>query len=78
MSKRLYLSVKLISLGQIIPSLHYGTNSHYWWRVKNDSLIKEGVFLYPIRIGWQTLFEQNNKCFYMHITEGHEHNKIEP
>ncbi|CAG8458528.1 6386_t:CDS:10 [Scutellospora calospora] len=78
MSKRPYLSVKLISLGQIIPNIHYGTNSHYWWRVKNDSLIEEGIFLYPVRIGWQTLFEQNNKRFYMHITEGHKHNEIEP
>ncbi|CAG8555501.1 7214_t:CDS:2, partial [Dentiscutata heterogama] len=41
-------------------------------------LIEEGVFLYPIQIGWQTLFEQNNKHFYMHITEGHEHNEIKP
>ncbi|CAG8522053.1 14985_t:CDS:2, partial [Gigaspora rosea] len=56
MSKRPHLSIKLISLGQIMPS----------------------IFLYPIRIGWQTVFEQNNKWFYMHITEGHESSETEP
>ncbi|CAG8719201.1 19026_t:CDS:2, partial [Gigaspora rosea] len=56
MSKRPHLSIKLISLGQIMPS----------------------IFLYPIRIGWQTVFEQNNKRFYMHITEGHESSETEP
>ncbi|RIB22475.1 hypothetical protein C2G38_2173859 [Gigaspora rosea] len=40
-------------------------------------LISLGIFLYPIRIGWQTVFEQNNKRFYMHIT-GHESSEAEP
>ncbi|CAG8853927.1 28402_t:CDS:1, partial [Gigaspora margarita] len=78
MSKRPFLSINLISLGQIIPSVHYGVNSHNWWMVKDDSLTEEGVFLYPIRIGWQTIFEQNNRRFYMHITEGNELNEMEP
>ncbi|CAG8790494.1 18278_t:CDS:1, partial [Gigaspora rosea] len=78
MSKRPFLSINLISLGQIIPSVHYGVNSHNWWMVKDDSLTEEGVFLYPIRIGWQTVFEQNNRRFYMHITEGNELNEMEP
>ncbi|CAG8448960.1 336_t:CDS:10 [Scutellospora calospora] len=45
--------------------------------VKDDSLIEKGVFLYPIQISWQTVFEQNNRRFYMHIIEGNELNEME-
>ncbi|CAG8584350.1 1212_t:CDS:2 [Diversispora eburnea] len=37
-----------------------------------------GTFLYPIRVGWQTVFKQNKRQFYMHITEGHETNETQP
>jgi hypothetical protein len=29
-------------------------------------------------VGWQTVIEQNNKHFYMHITEGNENSEIQP
>ncbi|CAG8838378.1 29398_t:CDS:2, partial [Gigaspora margarita] len=29
-------------------------------------------------VGWQTVFEQNNRRFYIYITEGHELSEIEP
>ncbi|CAG8776755.1 45766_t:CDS:2 [Gigaspora margarita] len=45
---------------------------------RNNSSVEEGVFLFPIRVGWQTVFEQNNRRFYIHITEGHELSEIEP
>ncbi|RHZ59139.1 hypothetical protein Glove_365g252 [Diversispora epigaea] len=40
-------------------------------------LICLGAFLYPTRIYWQTVFEQNKRRFYMHITEGHETNETQ-
>ncbi|RHZ82504.1 hypothetical protein Glove_109g387 [Diversispora epigaea] len=57
------------------------------WDIENYRMVKTisqytkvciGAFLYPIRIGWQTVFEQNKRQFYMHITEGHETNETQP
>ncbi|CAG8507840.1 12872_t:CDS:2, partial [Gigaspora margarita] len=38
----------------------------------------EETLLFPICVGWQTTFIQNNKKFYMHITEGNELNEKQP
>ncbi|CAJ0855347.1 993_t:CDS:2, partial [Entrophospora sp. SA101] len=40
----------------------------------NDSekTIKEGVLLYPRRVGWETSIEQNGRQYYTCITEGNE------
>ncbi|RHZ63157.1 hypothetical protein Glove_332g31 [Diversispora epigaea] len=63
---------------EIIPRLHYGKNSHDWWIHRNNYDFVKGIFLYPIRVGWQIIFEENNRQFYMHITEGHETSEIQP
>src|SRR3954466_3800230 len=78
MNKRLTLDVKLVSAGQIISQLHYGVNSREWWIMRGDSNPEEGALLYPIRVGWQTVIEQNNRRFYMHITEENENSEILP
>ena len=46
--------------------------------MRGDSKLEDGVFLYPIRVGWETVIEQNNRYFYMHITEGNENSEILP
>ncbi|PKY61570.1 hypothetical protein RhiirA4_486726 [Rhizophagus irregularis] len=78
MNKRPILDVKLVSVGQIVPRLHYGEYSREWWIMRGNINPEEGALLYPIRVGWQTVIEQNNRCFYMHITEGNENNEILP
>ncbi|CAG8568067.1 2372_t:CDS:2 [Gigaspora rosea] len=76
MSKRPKLEVKLISLGQIIPQLHYGVYFRDWWTIRED--YNEETLLFPIRVGWQTTFIQNDRKFYVHITEGNELNEKQP
>ena len=78
MNKQPYLNVKLVSVGQIVSRLHYGVNSREWWIMRGDSKPEEGVFLYPIRVGWETVIEQNSRYFYMHITEGNENSEVLP
>ena len=78
MNKQPKLDIKLVSIGQIVPRLHYEVNSREWWIMRGDSKLEEGVFLYPIRVGWETVIEQNNRYFYMHITEGNENSEILP
>ncbi|CAJ0834151.1 2629_t:CDS:1, partial [Entrophospora sp. SA101] len=72
MSKRPNLIVNLVSIGHIASHLHYGINSKEWWNVKNDSDPKIGALLYPKRVGWETYIEQNNRKFYLQITERDE------
>jgi hypothetical protein len=45
---------------------------------RGDSNPKEVTLLYPIHVGWQTVIEQNNRRFYMHITEKNENSEILP
>ncbi|CAI2184558.1 17417_t:CDS:2 [Funneliformis geosporum] len=78
MNKQPKLDVKLVSIGQIVSRFHYGVNSRKWWIMRGDSNLEEGVFLYPIRVGCKTVIEQNNRYFYMHITERNESNEILP
>nr|CAG8640467.1 12107_t:CDS:2 [Entrophospora candida] len=78
MSKRPNLIVNLVSIGHIASHLHYGINSKEWWNVKNDSDPKIGALLYPKRVGWETYIEQNNRKFYLQITERDENGEILP
>jgi len=78
MSKRPTFGVKLVSVGQILPRLHYGVNSREWWIMRGDSNPENGTLLYPIRVGWQTVIQQNDRHFYMHITEGNEDSEVLP
>jgi len=78
MSKRPQLNVKLISLGAIIPRLHYGVNICKWWTTRSEKDFEKGVYLYPIRVGWQTVLEINNKYFYTQVLEGNEKYENQP
>ena len=46
------LKVKLVSLGSIIPHLHYGPEICDWWTTHDDKNLENGVLLFPIRVGW--------------------------
>ena len=78
MNKRPQLNVKLISLGSIIPRLHYGINICSWWITRGKKDLEKGVRLYPIRVGWQTVLEMNDKNFYTQILEGNEKHENYP
>ena len=78
MSKRPQLNVKLISLGAIISRLHYGVNICKWWTTRSEKDFEKGVYLYPIRVGWQTVLEINNKYFYTQVLEGNEKYENQP
>ncbi|CAG8755328.1 13926_t:CDS:1, partial [Dentiscutata erythropus] len=71
-NKRPQLNIKLISLGAIIPRLHYGIDICNWWTTWGEKDLEKGVYLYPIRVGWQTVLEINNKNFYTQVLEGNE------
>ncbi|CAG8721344.1 21483_t:CDS:2, partial [Racocetra persica] len=77
MSKHPKLEIELVSFGQIVPQLHYSVYFRYWWTIREDYSNKE-ILLFPIHVGWQTVFTQNNKKFYMHITEGNEYDEKQP
>ena len=78
MSKRPSLNVKLISCGAIIPRLHYGVDICKWWTTRGEKDLEDGVYLYPIRVGWQTVLEINNKYFYTQVLEGNEKHENQP
>ncbi|CAG8854290.1 25803_t:CDS:1, partial [Gigaspora margarita] len=63
-NKRPQLNIKLISLGAIISRLHYGIDICSWWTTRGKKELENGVYLYPIHVGWQTVLEISNKNFY--------------
>ena len=63
MSKRQIVNVKLIATGSILPDLHYGINAIHWWTMRGDVDLTNGVFLYPICVGWQTVIEATSKRY---------------
>jgi hypothetical protein len=72
------LKIKLVSLGSIIPRLHYGPEICDWWTTHGDKNLENGVLLFPIRVGWQTVLEINNKSFYTQVQEGNESHENRP
>src|SRR3954464_12109341 len=78
MSKRPVVNVKLIAIGSILPSLHYGINAIHWWAMRGDVDLNNGTFLYPIRVGWQTVIETTSKRYYTQVLEGNKDHKLLP
>ncbi|RIA82370.1 hypothetical protein C1645_835461 [Glomus cerebriforme] len=39
---------------------------------------EKDVYLYPIRVGWQTVLEINDKCFYTQVLEGNKKYENQP
>jgi hypothetical protein len=72
MSKRPLLHVQIISLGAIIPRLHYEVDICKWWTTRGERDFEKDVLLYPIHVGWQTILEINSKYFYTQVLEGNE------
>ena len=69
MTKRQQATPRLVSIGSIVPRLHYGTFSREWWfNIKN---VKE---LYPIRIDMSIITELNGIQFYLKVVEGNKNN----
>jgi len=78
MSKRPIFNVKIIAIGSILPNLHYGVNAIHWWVVRGDVDLINGTFLYPIRVGWQTVIEIASKRYYTQVLEGNKDHKLLP
>ncbi|CAG8651670.1 9443_t:CDS:2 [Gigaspora margarita] len=66
-NKQPQLNIKLISLGAIISRLYYG-----------EKELENRVYLYSIRVGWQTVLEISNKNFYTQVLEGNEKHEHQP
>ncbi|GBB91846.1 hypothetical protein RclHR1_19260002 [Rhizophagus clarus] len=67
------LRVTLINPGSIVPELHYGPYSFYWWIISN-----ENKTLFPIRLGQQTKVLLNEVDFVLTIQTGSGSNKLMP
>ncbi|CAB4436885.1 unnamed protein product [Rhizophagus irregularis] len=67
------LRVTLIKPGTIVPELHYGPYSFYWWIISN-----ENETLFPIRLGQQTKVCLNEVDFILTIQTGSVNNKLMP
>ncbi|CAB4470170.1 unnamed protein product [Rhizophagus irregularis] len=67
------LRVTLIKPGTIVPELHYGPYSFYWWIISN-----ENETLFPIRLGQQTKVCLNKVDFILTIQTGSGNNKLMP
>ncbi|CAH1764374.1 15_t:CDS:2, partial [Entrophospora sp. SA101] len=78
MSKRQIVNTKLIASGSILPSLHYGVNAIHWWTMRDGVDLTNGAFLYPIRVGWQTVIEVTSKRYYTQVLEGNKDHKLLP
>ncbi|CAG8736752.1 18631_t:CDS:2, partial [Dentiscutata erythropus] len=46
--------------------------------MRGEKELKNGVYLYPIRVGWQTVLEISNKNFYTQVLEGNEKHEHQP
>src|SRR4051812_25289679 len=67
------LRVTLIKPGTIVPELHYGPYSFYWWIISNEN---ETLFL--IRLGQQTKVCLNEVDSILTIQTGSSNNKLMP
>ncbi|RIB16888.1 hypothetical protein C2G38_2188818 [Gigaspora rosea] len=67
--------VILISSGNIVQELHFGSFSRNWWLSRpNDN--SSCLLLYPIRIGMKTLTTINNKDFIIPVVQ--KNNEFKP
>jgi hypothetical protein len=57
------LRVTLIKPGAIVPELHYGPYSFYWWVISNENT-------FPIRLGQQTKTQLNEADFVLTVQTG--------
>ncbi|CAG8789177.1 692_t:CDS:1, partial [Gigaspora margarita] len=69
MTKRKNYKTILISIGKIVPEIHYGAFSREWWITIEKNLNNQTTMLFPIRIGMKTLVELNSHEFFINILE---------
>ncbi|CAB4416348.1 unnamed protein product [Rhizophagus irregularis] len=67
------LRVTLTKQGSIVPELHYGPYSFYWWVTLN-----ENNTIFPIRLGQQTKVQLNKVDFILTIQTGFGNTKLMP
>src|ERR1700722_1616454 len=67
------LRVTLMKPGFIVPELHYGPYSFYWWITSN-----ENNTTFPIRLGQQTKVQLNEVDFVLTIRTGSGNTKLMP
>ena len=66
MSKGHYTSGNLVTIGTLIPELHYGPFLRDWWYF-SDSESENGVYPIPLRLGFQVALKLNQKYFTVKI-----------
>ncbi|RIB06040.1 hypothetical protein C2G38_2218079 [Gigaspora rosea] len=69
MTKRKNYKTTLISIGKIVPEIHYGAFSREWWITIEKDSNNQATMLFPIRIGMKTLVELNGHEFFIKVLE---------
>jgi hypothetical protein len=78
MSKKRHFASKLLGIGLISPTLHYGTFARYWWEtVSLNSKDKNKVFTIPFRLYMCVSCNLNGKDFIITVLQNNE-NEYKP
>lgn len=67
MSKGHFTPGKLVSIGTLVPELHYGPFSRDWWHYSDPQIQGSDIYAIPIRLGFQVALKLNQKHFIIRI-----------
>ncbi|PKC53833.1 hypothetical protein RhiirA1_509026 [Rhizophagus irregularis] len=78
MSKKRHFTLKLLGIGLIFPTLHYGIFAQNWWKtVSLNSKDKNIVFTVPFRLYMHVSCNLNGKDFIITVLQNNE-NEYKP
>ncbi|PKK56676.1 hypothetical protein RhiirC2_430094, partial [Rhizophagus irregularis] len=55
MSKGHFTPGKLVTIGNLVPELHYGPFSRDWWYYSDSQIQDSNTYAIPIRLGFQLI-----------------------
>ncbi len=72
MSKRHFTPGKLVTIGNLVPELHYGPFLRDWWYYSDFQTQDSSIYAIPIRLGFQVALKLNQKHFIVRIVRNLE------
>ncbi|GBB88739.1 hypothetical protein RclHR1_15320003 [Rhizophagus clarus] len=72
MSKGHFTPRKLVTIGNVVPELHYGPFSRGWWYYSDSQIQDSHIYAIPIRLGFQVALKLNQKHFIIRIVRNLE------
>ncbi|CAB4429557.1 unnamed protein product [Rhizophagus irregularis] len=76
MSKGYFTPGKLVTIGSLVPELHYGPFLRDWWYFSDSQIQDSHIYAIPIRLGFQVALKLNQKHFIIRIVRNLENPNI--